>query len=116
ARSTFRHHGAVYTLRRIWGNDDDLVALERCRKAEKAARHHGVLIGDDGKVRGVTAQRTHAKSLGLGTNDCRTLAPNAIVADPRRQLRIVDIKRRRLVLEVEHEAVDVSGAADDAER
>ena len=41
---------------------------------------------------------------------------DAIVTDPRRLLRIVDIEGRRLILEVEHDAVDERGAADDAQR
>src|SRR5580692_1457983 len=88
----------------------------RRSEAEKVTRHHGVLVSDDAIIRSVTVQRAHTKRFRLGTDDSRAFAPNAVDADPRRQLRIVDIERRRLILEIEHDAVAESGAADDAQR
>ena len=64
------------------------VAPARRSEAKKAAPRDGFLIGDDVVVRGVAAQRAHAKSVRLGTDDRRTFAPDTAVSDPRRQLRI----------------------------
>jgi len=52
------------------------------------ARHHNIFVSDDTIKRGVSAQRAHAKSIRLWTDDNPAFAPDTVDTHPRRQLRL----------------------------